>query len=206
MAVDPSAEHTHQASGDGELRSPTSWIRVTHSALSLTDCIHFVTRPGAGGIATFLGTTRDSFNGRPVMRLEYQAYTALALRQLQSLVDGAHARWDDLRCAVHHRIGVVPVTESSVVVAVSSPHRGPAFEASRFLIDHLKQSVAIWKLEVYADADGEATEAGGPPSGPSAVWKANEEALVPASAAAGPAGAHASGGAGRGADEGADGD
>lgn len=201
MAVEPSAEHAHRASGDGERRSPTSWLRISHGALSLTDCVRFVTRPGAGGIATFLGTTRDSFNGRPVLRLEYQAYTALALRQLEGLAQEAHARWDDLRCAVHHRLGIVPVTEPSVIIAVSSPHRGPAFEASRFLIDRLKQSVAIWKLEVYAGGDTDPAQARPAPTaaaGPSAVWKANKEAAGPAPVALGPGAPHASGGVDQG--------
>lgn len=115
----------------------------------------------AGAVSVFVGTTRGTFDGKVVVRLEYEAYEAMAVKQLAALCRTVRAKHPDvLHVAVHHRLGVVAVGEASVVIAVSSAHRREAIEACHFAIDELKATVPIWKREVYADGS---------------TWKANCE-------------------------------
>jgi molybdopterin synthase catalytic subunit len=103
----------------------------------------------AGAIVTFVGTTRDHNEGRRVTRLEYEAYPEMALAEMEKIAADAGRRWPAERVAIVHRIGVVPVSQASVVIAVSSGHRAAAFDACRFAIDRLKRMVPIWKKEHF---------------------------------------------------------
>jgi molybdopterin synthase catalytic subunit len=105
--------------------------------------------PAAGAIVTFVGTTRDHNDGRRVLRLEYEAYPEMAVAEMRKIGDEARRRWPVERVAIAHRIGVVPIGEASVVIAVSAGHREAAFEACHFAIDRLKQVVPIWKKEHF---------------------------------------------------------
>ncbi|HEY3242935.1 MAG TPA: molybdenum cofactor biosynthesis protein MoaE [Phycisphaerae bacterium] len=106
-----------------------------------------------GGIVIFEGTTRCEMHPQhgALVRLEYEAYGAMALRQMRTLADQARQRWAVGRLALVHRIGTVAPGEVSVMIAVACPHRGEAFEACRWLIDTLKRDVPIWKREIWAD-------------------------------------------------------
>jgi molybdopterin synthase catalytic subunit len=106
---------------------------------------------GAGATVTFTGTTRDHNDGRRVIRLEYEAYPEMALAEMRKIGETARQRWPIARIAIVHRIGVVPIGEASVVIAVSAGHRGAAFEACRLVIDRLKEVVPIWKKEHFED-------------------------------------------------------
>lgn len=108
-----------------------------------------VARAGAGAIVTFIGTTRDHNDGRRVTRLEYEAYPEMALAEMRKIGDAARGRWPIEEVAIVHRIGVVPIGEASVVIAVSAGHRHAAFEACHFAIDRLKEVVPIWKKEHF---------------------------------------------------------
>ena len=108
-----------------------------------------VADPTAGATVTFLGTTRDHNDGRQVTRLEYEAYPEMALAEMRKIGDEARQRWPLQAIAMVHRIGVVPIGESSVVIAVSAAHRSAAFEACHFAIDRLKEVVPIWKKEHF---------------------------------------------------------
>jgi molybdopterin synthase catalytic subunit len=108
-----------------------------------------VARPGAGAIVTFTGTTRDHNDGRRVTRLEYEAYPEMALTEMRKIGETAQQRWRVDGVGIVHRIGVVPIGEASVVIAVSSGHRRAAFEACHFVIDRLKEVVPIWKKEHF---------------------------------------------------------
>lgn len=119
-----------------------------------------VRSPAAGAIATFEGTTRDTFDGKRVVELRYESYVPMARRQMASIVAAARSRWSLVRLAVAHRLGTVGVGEASVFVAASSVHRSEAMEACRFVIDEVKSSVPIWKKEVYDNGE---------------VWKENKE-------------------------------
>jgi molybdopterin synthase catalytic subunit len=117
-----------------------------------------VRRDAAGAVLVFEGVTRDTHDGRGVIRLEYEAYGQMAEAELKAIAADAVAQWPGLRIAIVHRMGLVGLGEASVVIAVSTPHRDAAYSASRFAIDALKVRVPIWKKEVYADGS---------------VWKAN---------------------------------
>jgi molybdopterin synthase catalytic subunit len=104
---------------------------------------------GAGGEVLFTGTVRDTNLGRKVIRLAFEAFDAMALKQLEELGQEILARWETSRVALVHRVGVVPLGEACVVVGVSAPHRAAAFEGCRHGIDALKRDVAIWKRETF---------------------------------------------------------
>lgn len=108
-----------------------------------------VADPTTGATCTFLGTTRDHNDGRTVTELEYEAYPEMAVAELEKIGAEARRRWPISRIAIVHRIGVVPIGEASVVIAVSSAHRVAAFEACHFAIDRLKEVVPIWKKERF---------------------------------------------------------
>ncbi|MBF6560564.1 MAG: molybdenum cofactor biosynthesis protein MoaE [Candidatus Binataceae bacterium] len=103
----------------------------------------------AGATVTFAGTTRIGNAGRRVLRLEYEAYEAMALSEMRKLAQEAGARFKIVRIAIRHRVGVVEIGETSVAIAVSAAHRAAAFEACRFAIDRLKEIVPIWKKEYF---------------------------------------------------------
>ena len=108
-----------------------------------------VADPATGATCTFIGTTRDHNDGRQVTRLEYEAYPEMALAEMRKIGETAKERWPIARIAIVHRIGIVPIGEASVVIAVSSAHRRAAFEACHFAIDRLKEVVPIWKKEHF---------------------------------------------------------
>jgi len=108
-----------------------------------------------GALVTFAGVTRNHNEGAAVRSLRYEAYPEMAQKVMCGLFEEAIKRFPITRARVVHRLGEVPIGEASVVVVVASPHRGPAFEASRFLMDRLKNEVPIWKQELLADAGGE---------------------------------------------------
>jgi len=91
--------------------------------------------------------------GRETVRLEYDCYEPMAISELEKLKDEALERWQLTGCAVVHRTGVVAIGEASVAVAVSSPHRATAYEASQWLMDTLKKKVPIWKKELWTDGE-----------------------------------------------------
>lgn len=104
---------------------------------------------GSGAIVTFIGTTRDHNDGRRVTQLEYEAYPEMAEAELRKIGATAQQRWPIDRVAIVHRIGIVPIGEASVVIAVSAGHRSAAFAACHFAIDRLKEVVPIWKKEHF---------------------------------------------------------
>jgi molybdopterin synthase catalytic subunit len=109
-------------------------------------------RPDCGAISTFVGTTRvDENNGAAVEYLEYEAYRPMADRKLEEIGAEIGGRWDVREVYIVHRIGRVEPGEASVAIVVSSPRRGPAFQASRYAIERIKQIVPIWKREVWSD-------------------------------------------------------
>lgn len=126
-------------------------ILLTDSTLHIEDCVRSVTVDGAGGVVTFQGNVRDSTQGRKVLRLEFEAYAPMAVKEMQDIAASALARFSVKKIAIHHRVGILHVGETAVVVAVSSAHRAAAFEACAHCMDELKQRVPIWKKEVFED-------------------------------------------------------
>ena len=124
-------------------------IAITNDELDVQQVVSHVQHPGAGAIATFVGTTRDNTAGRRVLFLDYEAYRPMADRQLQRVADEMRERWDLTGVAIYHRLGKLEIGEASLVVAVSSAHRKEAFEACQYSIDRIKQIVPIWKKEFF---------------------------------------------------------
>ncbi len=143
-------------------------VLITANALPLGSLAARVVCPTAGAIATFIGTTRDNFEGKRVVRLEYEAYQPMAEKEILRIIGRAREQWKLRHVAVSHRVGVVGTAESSVEIAVSSTHRREALDACAFVIDELKASVPIWKKEVYSDDSGT-------PGFVPATWKENKE-------------------------------
>jgi molybdopterin synthase catalytic subunit len=114
---------------------------------------------GDGAVCVFDGIVRDNTRGRATLHLDYEAYEEMALQQMRALRDEAKAKFGVREIAIVHRLGRLSVGETSVLIAVSSAHRGAAFDACRFVIDTLKKTVPIWKREQFVDgavwADGE---------------------------------------------------
>ena len=109
--------------------------------------------PDAGAIATFVGTTRARSRGRDVVHLEYEAYEGMAEQTMAALADELRERHSLTAVAIHHRVGRVGIAETSVVIAVSAPHRADALAACREAIDTLKVSVPLWKKEIYVGGE-----------------------------------------------------
>ena len=128
------------------------WVALTDVALPVDSLTSWVTTTRAGAVVTFLGVVRDHAEGRDgVDAMTYEAYEEPAQRVMGEIVREARRRWPDLeRIALWHRVGDLAVSEPSVAVAVSSPHREEAFAAARFCIDTLKESGPIWKQEHWA--------------------------------------------------------
>ncbi|KAI0639483.1 molybdenum cofactor synthesis 2 [Trametes polyzona] len=166
------------ASVAARLDIPEGTCALTYEPLNAQAIIQSVADDGAGATAVFIGTTRNSFKGKVVTRLEYQAYSKLAIKTMADILRDAHSRYTRsdhkatdsgdvratslIRSAVHHRLGTVPVGEPSIVIAVSSPHRKEAFMACELILEEVKLKAQIWKREFY---EGEREE--------DAEWKAN---------------------------------
>jgi len=146
-------------SGENDLRA-----ELVDGPIDVDRVAASVAGPSRGAVVLFLGTVRDHHAGRSVGKLTYSAYRSMALDGLRRIVDDLEASAPGLRAAIVHRLGEVPVGEASVVIAVGSPHRAAAYEASRTALERLKTEIPIWKREHYAE---------GPP-----LWR-EEEPLTP---------------------------
>jgi molybdopterin synthase catalytic subunit/molybdopterin converting factor small subunit len=124
-------------------------FRLTAEPLSLDAVVREVQRDEAGAVASFLGTVRNRSRDRDVLYLEYEAYEGMAEEMMADLARELAARHDLLDVAIHHRVGRVEIGEPSVAIAVSSRHRAAALAACKEAIDTLKQTVPLWKKEVY---------------------------------------------------------
>jgi MoaE-MoaD fusion protein len=117
--------------------------------LSLDAAVREVADEHAGAIATFTGTTRIESRGRRVVHLDYEAYEGMAERVMAEIADELKRRYDLCEIAIHHRVGRVGIGDTSVVIAVSAPHREAALAACKDAIDTLKEQVPLWKKEIY---------------------------------------------------------
>ena len=142
-------------------RSGEDWIALSPEPLPVADAGAWVVLPRCGATVVFTGTARDHAEGRPgVHRLEYEAYEGPALDRLRTVATEVRNRWSGIgRVALLHRTGGVDLGEAAVVVAVSAPHRGEAFDAARFAIDELKRTVPIWKREAWDGGESWGLEA-----------------------------------------------
>lgn len=128
-------------------------IQISEEALDISACINWVMSPECGGIDVFIGTVRNATKGKEVIRLEFEAYKQMALNEMQKIAEQALEKWPVQKILIHHRTGVLQVGEVPVVIAVAAAHRAAAFDACRYTIDTLKETVPIWKREVFEDGD-----------------------------------------------------
>lgn len=165
----PSTAHTQGSPPGVQLRcslvlppaAGDDWFTLTDEDLPVAALYDWAVRPDCGAVVVFSGTVRDHSDGRQgVERLVYEAYEQAARTRFAAIAAEARTRWPAIgRLAMIHRLGALAVTDSAVVVAVSSPHRHDAFEAARFVIDTLKETVPIWKHETWSDGADWGTDA-----------------------------------------------
>ncbi len=126
-------------------------IEITYKAIDPQPVTASVRRDSNGAVVTFLGTTRRTSMGKTVLHLEYEAYRPMALRKLREIVAEIVQKWRIEDVSVVHRIGRLEIEDISLVVAVASPHRREAFAACGYVVDRIKETVPIWKKEVFED-------------------------------------------------------
>jgi molybdopterin synthase catalytic subunit len=130
-------------------------FRISHEAIDAQAFGRALADPACGACVQFEGWVRNHNDGRDVLRLEYEVYEPLAVREGEAIIDEAIARFGVQRAAAIHRAGLMELGETAVIVGVSAPHRGEAFDACRYIIDQAKIRLPIWKKEYYADGVAE---------------------------------------------------
>ncbi len=127
--------------------------------LSVEALLAEVQGPERGGTCVFLGTVRSDDD---VTAIEYSAYDDMAVAEITRVLDEARERWADLRVALQHRLGLIPVGEASIAIAAAAPHRDAAFAACRYIIEEVKKRLPIWKKELHADGSATWVDPSGP--------------------------------------------
>ena len=126
-------------------------IIITEAELDIESLTNSILGDENGAVNTFLGVTRNSTAGRAVIKLEYECYLPMAQKTLEAIRIEALEKWEVSSIAIGHRIGNLGVGETSLVVAVSGPHRSPVFEVCKYIVDRIKEVVPIWKKEFFQD-------------------------------------------------------
>ena len=134
-------------------------IALQYDVLDVSMIEESVQSSSNGAVLVFVGRTRDLFEGKRVLELQYEAYETMAIKEMKHIQQEIEQKWSGSQVSIVHRLGTVEVAQASVVIAVSAPHRGECYEASRFAIDMLKNRVPIWKKEIFQDGS---------------IWKANQ--------------------------------
>ena len=128
-------------------------IQIKDTPLSVQECSDLVVSEASGGTTVFVGTVRNSTKGKAVLRLEFEAYKPMAISEMRKIAEQAQEKWKAEKVVIHHRVGVLAIKEIAVIIAVSTPHRKAAFEACEYCIDTLKETVPIWKKEIFEDGE-----------------------------------------------------
>ena len=128
-------------------------IEIYNTPLNVLNCVDWIMSPQAGGIDIFIGTVRDATKGKKVIRLEFEAYKNMAKKEMEKIAEQAYKKWPVQKILIHHRTGVLQVGEIPVIIAVAAAHRDAAVDACRYIIDTLKQTVPIWKKEIFEDGE-----------------------------------------------------
>lgn len=142
---------------------PQDIIEITREPIDIANLRLRLLTGESGAVVIFDGVTRNNTKGRRTLYLEYEGYTDMALKTMTQIASEVHEKWPINRVGIIHRLGRIEISESSVVIVVTSAHRRAAFEACHYAIDRLKKIVPIWKKEYFEDG---------------AVWVENEEAMV----------------------------
>jgi molybdopterin synthase catalytic subunit len=128
---------------------------ITRDPIDVPALLAEVTSEGCGALSLFVGTVRDSNDGRAVTGIEYTAYEPMAVREMHAILDEAARAHEVERLALVHRLGALALGEASVAIVAAHAHRAPALDATRFVIEELKRRVPIWKREHYIDGTRE---------------------------------------------------
>eukprot|EP00428_Durinskia_dybowskii_P079033 CAMPEP_0170361516 /NCGR_PEP_ID=MMETSP0117_2-20130122/3847_1 /TAXON_ID=400756 /ORGANISM="Durinskia baltica, Strain CSIRO CS-38" /LENGTH=173 /DNA_ID=CAMNT_0010615885 /DNA_START=81 /DNA_END=602 /DNA_ORIENTATION=+ len=136
-------------------------VSLSRTTINITSKINAARSPSAGAVSTFFGTTRDTFEGKDVTHLEYEAYPEMALPSMLDICARAREKWSLKHIIMQHKIGDCPISDVSIAIIVSSKHRKDSLEAVNFMINELKDTVPIWKKECYGE-------------GSAATWKDNK--------------------------------
>ena len=128
-------------------------ISISDKPIDVATVIDSVRSPEAGGIDVFIGTTRNNTKKKEVKKLEFESHVSMAVKEFEKIINQAKTQWPLLEVAVAHRLGAVEIGEEAVVIAVSAKHRDAAFQGCRYIIDTLKQTVPIWKKEIFEDGE-----------------------------------------------------
>ncbi|MGK7396593.1 MAG: molybdenum cofactor biosynthesis protein MoaE [Candidatus Cyclobacteriaceae bacterium M3_2C_046] len=126
-------------------------IKIEEKPLDVEKVLASVSSPKAGAVNLFLGTVRQFTGSNQVIQLEYEAYDAMAVKEIEKIVETSKSLWPVQQASVIHRKGILQVGEVAVAIAVSCPHRQASFEACQYIIDKIKETVPIWKKEIYPD-------------------------------------------------------
>ena len=129
------------------------FFELTTKLIDIRDVARRVVPPECGATVTLDGYVRQFTKGRETLYLEYEAYEPMAIKEMEKLVKAAHEQFEIASVGIVHRLGKLEIGETSVVISVASPHRKAAFAACEWLIRELKQTVPIWKKEIYADGE-----------------------------------------------------
>lgn len=145
--------------------TPTIHVELTPHPLSPSTCTSFVRSASAGATVLFIGTTRDSFNDLPVSSLAYTSYTPLAMNTLYKIAEKIQQKYKQVeKVAIVHKLGECPISEESIVIAVSAKHRVEAWRAGEEALEETKKRAEIWKLERFVGGEG--------------VWRANRDGVM----------------------------
>jgi molybdopterin synthase catalytic subunit len=128
-------------------------IKISSTPLDIQSCIDWVMSPECGGINVFIGTVRNKTNEKKVLQLEFESYQSMAISEMNKIAEYVLKKWSVQKILIHHRTGILQTGEVPVIIAVAAAHRDAAFNACRYAIDTLKQTVTIWKKEIFEDGE-----------------------------------------------------
>ena len=128
-------------------------IQLSDTSLDTSECLSFVESNSSGSTNLFVGRVRDSTNGQRVIRLEFEAYEPMAVSELNKIASDILLKWPVERVSIHHRTGSLVPGEIAVIIAIGSPHRNEGFASCQYAIDTLKETVPIWKKEVFENGE-----------------------------------------------------
>lgn len=126
-------------------------LKISNQALDLLYCLEISKDLESGGVATFIGSVRSKTQAKEVVRLEFECYEPMAIKEMKKIAESAIAKFAVRNVVIHHRIGVLYPGDVAVIIVVNDGHRESVFDACRYIIDTLKETVPIWKKEVFED-------------------------------------------------------
>lgn len=128
-------------------------IKITAEALDIVHCLAISKDLESGGAASFIGSVRNNTKGKPVIRLEFECYEPMALKEMRKIAEEAISRYAVRNVVIQHRVGILYPGDVAVIIVVNDGHRDSVFDACRFIIDTLKKTVPIWKKEIFENGE-----------------------------------------------------